>query len=168
MFFGRFFSAILQGWVMRHLNIITRTRIHIHKTHFTNPSPCSRSDGTSGASFISQAWWRRWGDETQTFMYIRNKTHSYKNYSILWKYTVSFPWRTFSRVKGDSSTRQSAFTNPSRSFHQNIKDFFKKLFIFLKKSCQVFYNLFFKKQTIIFGLYYKLDYICKQESEKER
>ena len=40
--------------------------------------------------------------------------------------------------------------------------------MFLKKSCQVFYNLFFKKQTIIFGLYYKLNYICKQESEKER
>ena len=64
--------------------------------------------------------------------------------------------------------RQGALINSSKSFYQNIKDFFKKFFIFLKKSCQVFYNLFFKKQTIIFGLYYKLNYICKQESEKER
>ena len=32
--------------------------------------------------------------------------------------------------------------NSSRSFHQNIKDFFKKFFIFLKKSCQVFEELF--------------------------
>ena len=37
---------------------------------------------------------------------------------------------------------QDALINSSRSFYQNIKDFFKKLFIFLKKSCQVFRQLF--------------------------
>ena len=34
--------------------------------------------------------------------------------------------------------RQREFINTSRSFHQNIKDFFKKFFIFLKKSL-IFY-----------------------------
>ena len=37
---------------------------------------------------------------------------------------------------------QGELINSSRSFHQNIKRFFKKLFIFLKKSCQVFIALF--------------------------
>jgi hypothetical protein len=37
---------------------------------------------------------------------------------------------------------QGALANSSKSFHQNIKDFFKKFFIFSKKSCQVFQQLF--------------------------
>ena len=37
---------------------------------------------------------------------------------------------------------QGASVNSSKSFHQNIKDFFKKFFIFSKKSCQVFKQLF--------------------------
>ena len=41
--------------------------------------------------------------------------------------------------------RQDEFTNSSRSFLQLIKDFFKNLFIFLKKSCQVFELLFLGK-----------------------
>ena len=40
---------------------------------------------------------------------------------------------------------QDTFVNSSKSFHQNIKDFFKKFFIFLKKSCQVFLLLFLQK-----------------------
>ena len=40
---------------------------------------------------------------------------------------------------------QDPFVNSSKSFHQNIKDFFKKFFIFLKKSCQVFLLLFLQK-----------------------
>ena len=40
---------------------------------------------------------------------------------------------------------QDAFFISSKSFLQNIKDFFKNLFIFLKKSCQVFQQLFLKK-----------------------
>ena len=38
--------------------------------------------------------------------------------------------------------RQGALANSSKSFYQNIKDFFKKFFISLKKSCQVFQQLF--------------------------
>ena len=38
--------------------------------------------------------------------------------------------------------RQDTLINSSRSFHQNMKDFFKKFFIFFKKSCQVFLPLF--------------------------
>ena len=56
--------------------------------------------------------------------------------------------RTSKCVKGDSSTRQDAFMNSSRSFYQNIKDFFKKFFIFLKKSCQVFEELFLQNKDI--------------------
>ena len=41
---------------------------------------------------------------------------------------------------------QDTFVNSSKSFHQNIKDFFKKFFIFLKKSCQVFLPLFCRKK----------------------
>ena len=43
------FSAVLQGWVMLLLNIITRTRILIYIiTCLTNPSPYSPFDGTDG------------------------------------------------------------------------------------------------------------------------
>ena len=38
--------------------------------------------------------------------------------------------------------RQGASLNSSRRIYQNIKDFLKKFFIFLKKSCQVFEQLF--------------------------
>lgn len=38
----------------------------------------------------------------------------------------------------NNQIRQGEFINTSRSFHQNIKDFLKNLFIFLKKLCQVF------------------------------
>ena len=34
----------------------------------------------------------------------------------------------------NNQIRQGEFINTSKSFHQNIKDFFKKFFIFLKKS----------------------------------
>ena len=64
------------------------------------------------------------------------------------KHRIYMSWRTSKCVKGDSSTRQGAFMNSSRSFHQNIKDFFKKLFIFLKKSCQVFEVLFLQNKDI--------------------
>ena len=40
--------------------------------------------------------------------------------------------------------RQDPLVNSSKSFYQNIKDFFKKFFIFLKKSCQVFQQLFLR------------------------
>ena len=46
------------------------------------------------------------------------------------------------RVKGNSFVRQGPLINSSRSFYQNIQRFFKKFFIFLKKSCQVFIVLF--------------------------
>ena len=84
------------------------------------------------------------------------------------KHRIYMSWRTSKCVKGDSSTRQGAFMNSSRSFHQNIKDSFKKFFIYLKEPAKCFTNFSLKKQTIIFGLYYKLNYICKQESEKKR
>ena len=64
------------------------------------------------------------------------------------RHRIYMSWRTSKCVKGDSSTRQGAFTNSPRSFHQNIKDFFKKLFIFLKKSCQVFEVLFLQNKDI--------------------
>ena len=64
------------------------------------------------------------------------------------KHRIYMSWRTCKRVKGDSSTRQGALMNSSRSFHQNIKDFFKKFFIFLKKSCQVFEVLFLQNKDI--------------------
>ena len=41
--------------------------------------------------------------------------------------------------------RQGASLNSSRRIYQNIKDFLKKFFIFLKKSCQVFEKLFHYK-----------------------
>ena len=41
--------------------------------------------------------------------------------------------------------RQGPLVNSSRSFHQNIKRFFKKFLMFLKKSCQVFRQLFSEK-----------------------
>ena len=37
---------------------------------------------------------------------------------------------------------QGASVNSSKSFHQNIKRFFKKFLMFSKKSCQVFRQLF--------------------------
>ena len=61
--------------------------------------------------------------------------------------------QTSKRVKGDSSTRQGALMNSSRSFHQNIKDFFKKFFIFLKKSCQVFEELFLRQSYFFFSFF---------------
>ena len=48
-------------------------------------------------------------------------------------------------VKGGFQMRQDVYSISSKSFLQLIKDFFKNLFIFLKKSCQVFLQLFLKK-----------------------
>ena len=45
----------------------------------------------------------------------------------------------------NTKTRQGASLNSSRRIYQNIKDFLKKFFIFLKKSCQVFEKLFHYK-----------------------
>ena len=39
--------------------------------------------------------------------------------------------------------RQGPLVNSSRSFYQNIKDFFKKFFIFLKKSLMFSHNYFY-------------------------
>ena len=88
---------------------------------------------------------------TKDLVYIHFIIHCFmstRSFASLWmtrqKHRIYMSWRTSKRVKGDSSTRQGAFMNSSRSFHQNIKDFFKKLFIFLKKSCQVFEILFLR------------------------
>ena len=43
--------------------------------------------------------------------------------------------------------RQDMSADSSRSFLQLVKDFFKNLFIFWKKSCQVFRQLFSAKNT---------------------
>lgn len=51
-------------------------------------------------------------------------------------------WRTDSFVRTSSSVRQSNSRNSSKSFPRFVKDFLKKLFIFLKKFCQVFRALF--------------------------
>jgi hypothetical protein len=63
------------------------------------------------------------------------------------------PKQVISSALTNRQMRQGRFFNASRRIHEFVKEFYK---------------LFFKKQTIIFGLYYKLNYICKQESEKER
>ena len=56
-------------------------------------------------------------------------------------------------VLTNMQARQGRFFNAPRRTHEFVKEFF---------------SLFTKKQTIIFGLYYKPHYICKQESEKKR
>ena len=80
-----------------------------------------------------------------------------RSFASLWmtrqKHSIYMSWRTCKRAKGDSSTRQGAFMNSSRSFHQNIKDFFKKFFIFLKKSCQVFEVLFLRQSYFFFSFF---------------
>ena len=53
----------------------------------------------------------------------------------------------------NNQIRQGEFINTSKSFHQNIKDFFKKLFIFLKKSCQVFEELFLRQSYFFFSFF---------------
>ena len=63
-----------------------------------------------------------------------NNNGYYGEWSEGLKHRIYMSWRTCKRVKGDSSTRQGALMNSSRSFHENIK-------ILLKKSCQVFLAL---------------------------
>ena len=53
----------------------------------------------------------------------------------------------------NNQIRQGEFINTSKSFHQNIKDFFKKFFIFLKKSCQVFEELFLRQSYFFFSFF---------------
>ena len=43
----------------------------------------------------------------------------------------------------NNQIRQGEFINTSKSFHQNIKDFFKKFFIFLKKSLMFYFGCSF-------------------------
>ena len=147
------FSAALQGRFMLHLNIIAREYTHIHITCLTNPSPYSSFDEMDGKSFILQATVKGvkgWNANVHVY---REWEHIIRpTCSPVLKSTVSSPWRTGKRVKGDSSTRQGAFMNSSRSFHQNIKGFFKKFFIFLKKLRQVFY-IFFLKNKLLFLVY---------------
>ena len=44
----------------------------------------------------------------------------------------------------NNQIRQGEFINTSKSFHQNIKDFLEKLFIFFKKSLMSLFLLFFR------------------------
>ena len=55
--------------------------------------------------------------------------------------------------------RQGEFINTSRSFHQNIKDFLKKLFTFLKKLFQVFKQII----SVVLSAFYR-----KTDSWKKR
>ena len=71
--------------------------------------------------------------------------------------------------------RQGRFFNAPRRIHEFVKEFSSKLKGLFQKALHLFEKVLssvlqisLKKQTIIFGLYYKLNYICKQESEKER
>jgi hypothetical protein len=52
------------------------------------------------------------------------------------------PKRQKKRALTNLQMHQGALANSSKSFYQNIKRFFKKFFIFSKKSCQVFRQLF--------------------------
>ena len=108
---------------------------HIHITLFPNPSPYSPFDGMGGKSFITLAKLKGGKGWNANFhVYRDTKTKPIKPFHPFWKMTLYPLWRTSKSVKGDSSTRQDAFMNSSRSFRENIKDFFKKFFIFLKKS----------------------------------
>ena len=91
-------------------------------------------------------WWIGWRVEKQTFMYIGTQNKAYK---------------PFTRIEKHHFTRFVEQANASREIHQRAKTH-----SWIRQ--RVFLNFPLKKQTINFGLYYKLDYICKQESEKER
>ena len=54
------------------------------------------------------------------------------------------PKRQKKRALTNLQMHQGALINSSKSFYQNIKDFFKKFLMFLKKSCQVFQQLFLR------------------------
>lgn len=51
-------------------------------------------------------------------------------------------------VKGGFQTRQDVYSISSKSFLQLIKDFFKNLFSFFKKSCQVSGQLFSGRKRV--------------------
>ena len=68
----------------------------------------------------------------------RNKVKGMKG----WNPNFHVYKKTKKRVLTNLQIRQGALLNSSKSFYQNIKSFSEKLFIFSKKLCQVFGQLF--------------------------
>ena len=93
--------------------------------------------------------WIGWRVETQTFHVYRKRKHFIQaTFHPFGSTPFHSPWRTGRCVKGDSSTRQGAFMNSSRSFHQNIKDSFKKFFIYLKEPAKCFTTFSLKNKQL--------------------
>ena len=115
---------------------------HIHRTLFPNPSPYSPFDEMGILTYrsllsrakrrmtIIEARWIGWRVETTTSMYIGKNTRK------------TYLWRTDQHAKALKEVCQSESFDSSRRVWKKMKAFFKKIFIFSKKLCQVLHDKF--------------------------
>lgn len=76
----------------------------------------------------------------------KNEKTVYKNdpNKLAFGEPIHAPRRTPKCVKAYGMMRQSVLLNTPRRIRQKVKEFFKNLFIVLKKLCQVFRDVFYR------------------------
>jgi len=108
---------------------------YIHDTLFPNPSPYSPFDSRGGISFIHS-------DMVKGVKGMRGNFHVYR------KEDNDLPLCIGKFINAESGISQDKFRYSSRSFLPFVKSFSKKLFIFSKKLCQVFRQLFSGRKRV--------------------
>ena len=147
---------ILKDWLSYTLMLLRMCMYaYIHIDWFTDPSPCSPSDGKDvfycrrdrdfkfmfPRSLLPMVvwmtwlkrkgwqlwvWWRGWRVREQTFMYIGTSFEK----------PFHAPWRTSLYVKTKWERRQDEFISPSRRIGPFVKACWTTLFFFPSEPCR--------------------------------